>query len=122
MRLVLTSAAALIAGALVLSAGTTSAPAALLPSMASLDAASTAVQQVDWRRRYYRRNGVWPSVTVPRAVVEEGVIVDDDVIVVPNEPVVRIIPARPASCGEFHYWDGEHCVDARYNDPYLGPR
>jgi hypothetical protein len=28
---------------------------------------------------------------------------------------------RPASCGEFHFWDGERCVDARFNKPYLGP-
>jgi len=26
------------------------------------------------------------------------------------------------SCGEYNYWDGERCVDARYNKPYLGPR
>ncbi len=119
MRFVLTSAAALIFGGFVLTANPTSAPAAPLPSIASLDAASTSVQQIDWRRRYYRQNGVWPPVTVPRAVVEQY---DDAVIVEADEPVVRIIPARPVSCGEFHYWDGEHCVDARYNNPYLGPR
>jgi hypothetical protein len=39
-----------------------------------------------------------------------------------NPPVIRIVPARPTSCGEFHYWDGERCVDARYNNPYVGPR
>jgi len=26
------------------------------------------------------------------------------------------------SCGEYRYWDGERCVDARYHNPYLGPR
>jgi len=45
---------------------------------------------------------------VPEAVVE-------------GAPVV-VVPVRPASCGEFRYWNGVACVDARYNDPYLGPR
>jgi len=120
MRLLLTSAAALIAGALLVGGGTASTTAAPLPSMASFDATSPVVQKVDWRRRYYRQNGVWPPVSVPRAVIEQGV--DEDVIVVPDEPVVKIFPARPVSCGEFRYWDGERCVDARYNNPYLGPR
>jgi hypothetical protein len=44
---------------------------------------------------------------VPPAVVEEPAIV---------------VPMRPASCGEFHFWNGVACVDARYNKPYLGPR
>ena len=116
MRFVLTSAAALIAGVLVLSAGTTSAPATSLPSIASLDAASTAVQQVDWRRRYYRRNGVWPRG--PRPYVDGDVVVDayDD------DDVVVVVPLRPASCGQYRYWNGVACVDARYNDPYLGPK
>ena len=120
MRMILVLTGACVAvGSLALVSGASAAP---LPSIASLDAGSTAVQQVDWRRRYYRRNGVWPPVSVPRAAVEEGVIVDEDVVVLPNEPVVRIIPARPVSCGEFHYWDGERCVDARFHDPYTGPR
>jgi hypothetical protein len=29
---------------------------------------------------------------------------------------------RPASCGQYRYWNGDRCVDARYNNPYLGPR
>ena len=31
-------------------------------------------------------------------------------------------PPPPANCGEYHYWNGEYCADARYNPPYLGPR
>jgi hypothetical protein len=30
--------------------------------------------------------------------------------------------ARPASCGEYRYWNGEYCADARYQRPYVGPR
>jgi len=29
---------------------------------------------------------------------------------------------RPRSCGEYHYWDGRRCVDARYYPPYVGPK
>jgi hypothetical protein len=36
--------------------------------------------------------------------------------------VVVLPPPRPSSCGEFHFWNGTACVDARYNKPYLGPR
>ena len=47
---------------------------------------------------------------------------NDDVIVETDDDVVIIAPARPASCGQFRFWNGEACVDARYYDPYLGPR
>jgi hypothetical protein len=43
--------------------------------------------------------------------------------VVADQPVVVVVPPpRPASCGEYRYWNGQYCVDARYNRPYLGPR
>ena len=28
-------------------------------------------------------------------------------------------PIRPRNCGEFRYWDGERCVDARDEPPDL---
>jgi hypothetical protein len=28
-----------------------------------------------------------------------------------------VIPIRPANCGEFRYWNGERCVDARFVPP-----
>jgi hypothetical protein len=28
-----------------------------------------------------------------------------------------VIPIRPASCGEFRYWDGKRCADAREVPP-----
>jgi hypothetical protein len=37
---------------------------------------------------------------------------------VDDAPVV-VIPVRPASCGEFRYWNGERCVDARVVPPDL---
>lgn len=29
---------------------------------------------------------------------------------------------RPANCGEFRYWNGWRCADARLEPPYVGPR
>lgn len=37
-------------------------------------------------------------------------------------PPPVLVPIRPASCGQYRYWDGERCADARYEPPYLGPR
>jgi hypothetical protein len=69
-------------------------------------------------RRYYRQYpyGAPPVVVpaVPAVPVAPPVVVEGPVVVVP--------PPRPASCGEYHYWNGQYCVDARYNRPYLGPR
>ena len=35
-------------------------------------------------------------------------------------PQVRWVYARPASCGEFRYWDGVECIDARDYPPDIG--
>lgn len=123
MRILLTSAAALVAGSLVLGLSAQSATAGPLPALTSPAIDTTAVEKVGWRQRYYRRHGVWP--TGPRRAIR-----DDDVVVAadgnpiaaaPGETIV-ITPVRPRSCGEYHYWNGVACVDARYNDPYLGPK
>jgi hypothetical protein len=115
MRILLTSAAALVAGGLVLSLGAQSATAGPLPTLEGLNVNRTAVQPVGWRERYYRRHGVWPRGT-RRAVRNR------DVVVAPSVGAVIVAPVRPRSCGEYHYWNGVACVDARYNDPYLGPK
>jgi hypothetical protein len=66
----------------------------------------------DYWKRYWRRHGgapvVDPDADAAAPVVEETL---------PPPP-----PPRPLSCGEFHYWNGQACVDARYNNPYLGPK
>jgi hypothetical protein len=31
-------------------------------------------------------------------------------------------PPRPSSCGQYYYWDGTRCVDARRWPPYVGPK
>ena len=33
-----------------------------------------------------------------------------------DAPVV-IHPIRPANCGEYRYWNGQRCVDARFAPP-----
>jgi hypothetical protein len=95
------------------------------PSLsASIAAAQTGmVEPVQlFPRRYYRTHpyAVPPgAVVVPPPVVTP--VVPQTAPVVEGAPVV-VVPLRPASCGEFHYWNGVACVDARYNNPYLGPR
>jgi hypothetical protein len=37
---------------------------------------------------------------------------DDDVVIAPRT-------IRPADCGEYHYWNGAYCADARVNPPDL---
>lgn len=34
-------------------------------------------------------------------------------------PPVVMERARPASCGEFHYWTGSRCADARVTPPNI---
>jgi len=116
MRILLTSAAAIVAGGLVLGLGAGEANAGPLPAMSNLSVDASAVETVGWRERYYRRHGVWP--TGPRRALDD----DGDVVVTTDGDAVIIAPVRPLSCGEYHYWNGVACVDARYNDPYLGPK
>jgi len=39
-----------------------------------------------------------------------------------DAPSEQFYPRRPRSCGEYFYWDGSACVDARKYPPYVGPR
>ena len=116
MRRLLTVLAVLIGAGLGLSVSSHHADAGPLPVVASAVVAPASVIEAGWRRNW-RRYG--PDVVVPDADVD----VDVDVIV-PGEtpPLIAIVPVRPASCGQYRYWDGERCVDARYHNPYIGPR
>ena len=83
-------------------------------------ATPTPVAEAGWRRQW-RRQGEF-VVVVPDA----GVAVETDVEIDVDEgapaAVIVLPPPRPASCGQYRYWNGDRCVDARYNNPYLGPR
>lgn len=60
-------------------------------------------------------------MVVPPPVVVPAPVVPEAAPLVEGAPVV-VVPVRPLSCGEYRYWNGQACVDARYNTPYLGPR
>jgi hypothetical protein len=114
MRNVVILLVALMAGGLV--AGTFTRDAIAGPLLAAGAAKFTPglVEKADYWRRYYRHYGAPAEIVVPAPVP------DATPPVVGVAPVV--VPVRPLSCGEYHYWDGQACVDARFNKPYLGPR
>jgi hypothetical protein len=116
MRHGLIAVVAIIAGLILAAASSHAAPGTALTAPATTESALVQKVQI-FPRRYYRQYpyGAPPVVVVPPAVpVVPPAVVEEPVIVVP--------PPRPASCGEYRYWNGQYCVDARYNRPYLGPR
>jgi hypothetical protein len=120
MRRGLTLVAAFVSAGLGLGVTCRDATAQPLPTVSSIGVAASLIHDAGYSRRYCRRYGCPPPVVVlPDAAPD----VDVDVTV-PGEtpPIVAIVPVRPVSCGEYKYWDGERCVDARYNNPYVGPR
>jgi hypothetical protein len=130
MRQGLLCVAVLIGAGIGLGVSSHDAKAALLPAAASPVVASALVVEAGWRRTW-RRYG--PDVVTPDVQVDPGAQVDLDVdsdgevdeqVTVPGEtpPLVVIVPVRPASCGQYRYWNGDRCVDARYHNPYVGPR
>ncbi|MGD9503160.1 MAG: hypothetical protein AB7V40_11820 [Methyloceanibacter sp.] len=118
MRRIVTLMVVAAAGGLGL--GLSSHDAEALPSsvISAPVATPSAIVDVQYyaRRPWWRRQG---PVVVPREAVETDPNLAEGGL---NPPVVAIVPVRPTSCGEFRYWDGDRCVDARYNNPYLGPR
>jgi hypothetical protein len=118
----LTLVAVLVGAGLGLGLTSHVAAAGSFPSVSSAAVAPALVEEAGYSKRYCRRYGCPPPVLVlPNAAPDVDVDVD---VTVPGEtpPIIAIVPARPVSCGEYRYWDGERCVDARYNNPYLGPR
>ena len=116
MRHALIVSLALIAGFILLGPTPGNAAQGLAPARAAWDIAPGAMVKVDYWRRYYRRHGYDPVPDGPPPIIVE------EAPAVLTEPRVMIVPVRPVSCGQYRYWDGETCVDARYHNPYLGPR
>jgi hypothetical protein len=115
---VLVLTAVMAGGSVLLGAAWHRAEASPRPILSSPDVAQSLVEETGWRRRW-RRQQYAPIVVTPNP----GVDVETDVDVEAGGPAVIVVPPpRPLSCGEYHYWNGSACVDARYNDPYLGPR
>jgi hypothetical protein len=127
MRRILTLMTVIAGGSLCL--GLSSHDAKALPSstISAPAAMPSAIESVQYyTRRQLRRRG--PVVVVPNngATADPDVEVEADADALSqgglSPPVIAIVPVRPTSCGEYRYWNGSRCVDARYNDPYLGPR
>jgi hypothetical protein len=114
MRYALLALMTFLAGTVASDAPSQAAPGAGLAAAAP-NVAGARLEKVDYLRRYYRRYG-YPPVAVPVPVP-----VPDAPPVVGAAPLV-VVPLRPASCGQFRYWNGQACVDARFNTPYIGPR
>jgi hypothetical protein len=114
MRLALTTLALLSCFGLSLGVAAHDAKAGPSPTLSPPAGAQMLVQEAGYWRRYCRFNDC-DGPNTPEVNVD---------VVVPGEtpPLVAIVPVRPASCGQYRYWDGDRCVDARYNNPYIGPR
>jgi hypothetical protein len=97
-------------GLFVISLGSRTVSAGPLPAITDLAVTPSAVEEVQYSRRYYRRQ--WRRGNIPGPVV-----VTPPALVTPG----AVILVRPTSCGQYHYWNGVACVDARYNNPDLGP-
>jgi hypothetical protein len=89
-------------------AGFASNGADAAPTIAAMQDRLAIVNDVAMYRQYRRSAEPLPADRY------DGAIAGD----VPA-PVVVI---RPTSCGLYKYWNGMTCVDARYTNPYLGPK
>ena len=118
MRPMLIAMLAFIAGILVFGAPSHAAPGPVLAATAG-NVAGGMVQKVDYWHRYYR------STDMRQALLRLFRLFR--LFLFPRPPLPSwsprcLVPVRPASCGQYHYWNGVQCVDARYNNPYVGPR
>jgi hypothetical protein len=107
MRSLLAFATALAIGGILLGFGLASGDAHAAPVLTSPEASPAIVEKVAMYGRRYR--SAVPADPYDDSLVGEAV----------PAPVIVI---RPPSCGVYKYWDGAACVDARYTNPYLGPK
>ena len=115
MRYVPALMTAVILGGIALSAPA-SAASVPAPSASAFGPSPVMVETIDYWRRYCK----FHDCTTPQ--VNVTVDAPPPVVNPENPAIIAIVPVRPVSCGEFHYWNGSACVDARYNNPYVGPR
>ncbi|MDA7946226.1 MAG: hypothetical protein MPJ78_01975 [Hyphomicrobiaceae bacterium] len=73
----------------------------------------------------------YPAPAQPQVTIPQGSPVT--VVVAPNARIITTAPpnatlpagwvwARPANCGEYRYWNGTECLDARDYPPDLSAR
>jgi hypothetical protein len=116
MRHVLILLVTLMIGGLVAITPANKVAAGPVPAAIAADPARGMVEKVDYWHRYYRQHGYAPGAVV----VVPAPVPDAPPPAVEVAPI--LVPVRPLSCGQYHYWNGTQCVDARYNNPYVGPR
>lgn len=117
MRQVFTVVAVLIGCGLGVSSH--AAEAGPVPTVSAPVVAPTLIEEAGYLRRSWRRRGYGAEIVIPDAEVD----VDVDLDVGVDAPAIIVLPPpRPLSCGEYRYWNGDRCVDARYHNPYIGPR
>ena len=120
MRRVIIALAATIAGLMASATPINAAPSATLTSPM---ADGGLVQKVQVYPRHYYRQHPYGAHVVPPVVHVAARCPRRPPVVHVVPPVVHVVPPpRPTSCGQYHYWNGQNCVDARYNRPYLGAR
>jgi hypothetical protein len=122
MRSIFLFMTALFLGSFVVAAAPGVAGAGPLPALSAAPTAPGIVEAVDYTRRYWRRyckvNNCDPDDMIGQPMVTPRVV--GEAIVTPDGGTVLVVPLRPSSCGQYHYWNGVACVDARYNTPNLG--
>ena len=118
MRRILTLMTVVAGGGLCLGLSSHDAEALPSPTLSAPVAMPSAIATVQYyaRRPWFAARALW---SFPRRLIETDPNLAEGGL---NPPIVAIVPVRPTSCGEYRYWNGDRCVDARYNDPYLGPR
>jgi hypothetical protein len=112
MRRSLILVSAFIAGFVIVIMASGHAKAGPQPALMPLQAGPGVVEEAGYLRREYRRQ-LRRYGYVPEATPYAPAVVGDDVV---------FVPLRPASCGEYRFWNGVRCADARYETPYIGPR
>lgn len=122
MRHVCTVLAVVIGGAIAANISPPDANAGSLPAVSAPAAGTALIEPAGYWKRRWRRNGYGPEIVIPDAEADVDVDLGDVGVEVDAPAIVVLPPPRPLSCGEYRYWSGERCVDARYNNPYIGPR
>lgn len=120
MRHIYTLAVILVGGMAGLFCSLDGAAALPAPALSAPTLGTALTAKAGYWKRYCKFNDCSDN-----AIVNEDADADVDVDVPAptlNPPIIAIVPVRPVSCGEYRYWDGERCVDARYHTPYVGPR
>jgi hypothetical protein len=113
--------AALIGAGLCLGVPSHVAAGSAMRALSAPSVSTRLIEPAGWRR-YCRRFDCGPVAVLPGEDVDVDVVGADVEVDVAAPVVVVLPPPRPLSCGQYRYWNGTACVDARYTDPYLGPK